>query len=147
MLGNSLSCPTILGDNLLASIVRNILPLLLVAQLSTVCANASEIELGGLILDNTFSRQGHEFTNKISAYWRELPNTGGKNLVVKEIVVPQAGTKVSVIFDNRIVYQTYFGRRQVAIEERVQQAMYLVIDAVANAQFESSSPEFAADEW
>lgn len=109
--------------------------------------HAEEIRLGGLLLDNSISRQGHEFASRISQYWREVPDSSGKNLVVKEIIVPQAGTLLSVIYDNKVVYQTYMGRRQVSIDEKVQQAIMLVLDAVANASIDSRSPDLAGDEW
>ena len=109
--------------------------------------DAEEIRLGGLLLDNSISRQGHEFASRISQYWREVPDSSGKNLVVKEIIVPQAGTLLSVIYDNKVVYQTYMGRRQVPIDEKVQQAIMLVLDAVANASIDSRSPDLAGDEW
>jgi curli production assembly/transport component CsgE len=108
---------------------------------------ADEIRLGGLLLDNSISHQGHEFASKISQYWREVPDSSGKNLVVKEIIVPQAGTLLSVIYDNKVVYQTYMGRRQVPLDEKVQQAIVLVLDAIANANVESRSPDLAGDEW
>ena len=109
--------------------------------------HGAEIRLGGLLLDNSISRQGHEFASKISQYWREVPDSSGKNLVVKEIIVPQAGTLLSVIYDNKVVYQTYMGRRQVPMDEKVQQAIVLVLDAVANASIDSRSPDLAGDEW
>lgn len=108
---------------------------------------ADEIRLGGLLLDTSISRQGHEFASRIGQYWREVPDSSGKNLIVKEIIVPQAGTLLSVIYDNKVVYQTYMGRRQVPIDEKVQQAIVLVLDAVANANVESRSPDLAGDEF
>ncbi len=92
--------------------------------------HAEEIRLGGLLLDNSISRQGHEFASRISQYWREVPDSSGK-----------------VIYDNRVVYQTYMGRRQVPLDEKVQQAIMLVLDAVANASIDSRSPDLAGDEW
>ena len=113
----------------------------------SLTSHAAEIRLGGLLLDNSISRQGHEFASRISQYWREVPDSSGKNLVVKEIIVPQAGTLLSVIYDNKVVYQTYMGRRQVPMDEKVQQAIVLVLDAVANASIDSRSPDLAGDEW
>lgn len=108
---------------------------------------ASELSLGGLLLDSTISRQGHEFASQLGQYWREVPSGTGKNLLVKEIVVPQAGTKLTVIYDNKTVYQTYMGRRQVPIEQRVQQAILQVLDAVANDDTKQRSPDLAEGEW
>ena len=59
----------------------------------------------------------------------------------------QAGTLLSVVYDNKVVYQTYMGRRQVPLDEKVQQAIVLVLDAVANASIDSRSPDLAGDEW
>lgn len=109
--------------------------------------HSREIELGGLLLDNSISRQGHEFASKISQYWREVPDSSGKNLVVKEVIVPQAGTLLTLLYDNKVVYSTYMGRRQVPIDQKVQQAMFIVLDAVANASIEEKSPDLAKDEW
>jgi curli production assembly/transport component CsgE len=113
----------------------------------SLTSHGAEIRLGGLLLDNSISRQGHEFASRISQYWREVPDSSGKNLVVKEIIVPQAGTLLSVIYDNKVVYQTYMGRRQVPMDKKVQQAIVLVLDAVANASIDSRSPDLAGDEW
>ena len=109
--------------------------------------NADEIRLGGLLLDNTVSRQGHEFAQKIAQYWREVPDSSGRNLVVKEIIVPQAGTLVSVIYDNKVVYRTHMGRRQVPLDDKVQQAILSVLDAVASGSIKNKSPDLAEDEW
>jgi len=119
----------------------------LLISVFSLTSHGAEIRLGGLLLDNSISRQGHEFASRISQYWREVPDSSGKNLVVKEIIVPQAGTLLSVIYDNKVVYQTYMGRRQVPMDEKVQQAIVLVLDAVANASIDSRSPDLAGDEW
>ena len=117
------------------------------ASNASFLTHAREIELGGLLLDNSISRQGHEFASKISQYWREVPDSSGKNLLVKEVIVPQAGTLLTLLYDNKVVYSTYMGRRQVPIDQKVQQAMFIVLDAVANASIEEQSPDLAKDEW
>lgn len=112
-----------------------------------VFSKSSEIEISGLILDNTISRQGHDFATQLSRFWQEIPNTFGRNVVVKEIIVPQAGTRLDVIFDNKIIYRTYLGRRLLPLDERVGQAVFLLVDAVAQSKELSSSPDLAQDEW
>ncbi len=109
--------------------------------------NNQEIEISGLILDNTISRQGHNFASQLARFWQEIPNTFGKNVVVKETIVPQAGTQVDVIFDNQIVYRTYFGRRLMPLETRVAQAVNLLLDAVARSDIQTNNPDLAEDEW
>lgn len=117
------------------------------SQAKTSKPKNAEIEISGLILDDTISRQGHDFARQLSRFWQEIPNTFGKNVVVKEIIVPQAGTQVDVIFDNKIVYRTYFGRRLTPLEQRVSQAVTLLLDAVAQQDIASNNPDLAEDEW
>lgn len=113
----------------------------------SVDAKSNEIEISGLVLDNTISRQGHEFAVQLGRFWQEIPNTFGKNVIVKEIIVPQAGTRLDVVFDNKIVYRTYLGRRLLPLDEKVGQAVYRLVDAVAQVDGQSSSPDLADDEW
>ena len=40
----------------------------------------SEVEIGGLLLDNTKSRLGHDFYFQFSQLWRDMPNTQGINV-------------------------------------------------------------------
>jgi curli production assembly/transport component CsgE len=108
---------------------------------------AQEIAISGLIIDSTISRQGHDFANQISRFWQEIPNTFGENVVVKEIILPQAGTQVDVIFDNKIVYRTYFGRRLLPLDEKVNQAVVRLVDAVAQQNIGEEHPDLADDEW
>lgn len=108
---------------------------------------SQEIVISGLILDSTISRQGHEFAKNLGRYWQEIPNTFGKNVVVKEIIVPQAGTQVNVIYDNKIIFRTYFGRRLMPLENKVNQAVVMLIEAVAQSDSESNNPDLAGEEW
>ena len=65
---------------------------------------AQEVEIGGLLLDNTISRQGREFYYKFSQFWQDIPNTSGINVQVKEQVIPRSGTKLSVHMNNNLIY-------------------------------------------
>ncbi|GAA6184608.1 hypothetical protein NBRC116595_18560 [Aliiglaciecola sp. NS0011-25] len=108
---------------------------------------ADDFALSGLLLDNTISRQGHEFANEFGKYWRDIPNTFGQNVQIKEIIVPQAGTKLTVQFDNKTIYQTYMGRRQTPIKQRVEVAVVLLVDALSRAGTTQDNPDLADDEW
>ncbi|GAC14450.1 CsgE family curli-type amyloid fiber assembly protein [Aliiglaciecola lipolytica] len=108
---------------------------------------ADDFELSGLLLDNTISRQGHEFANEFGKYWRDIPHTFGQNVQIKEIIVPQAGTKLTVHFDNQTIYQTYMGRRQTPIKQRVENAVVLLIDAISRSGAIQDNPDLAEDEW
>lgn len=110
-------------------------------------ALADEVMLSGLLLDNTISRQGHEFASEFGKYWRDIPDTLGQNVQIREVVVPQAGTKLTVKFDNQVVYQTYMGRRQTPIKERVEQAVLLLINAMSQRGAVQSNPDMAESGW
>jgi curli production assembly/transport component CsgE len=123
-----------------------VITLLLFLAFSHV-VKSQEIVISGLILDSTISRQGHEFAKNLGRYWQEIPNTFGKNVVVKEIIVPQAVTQVDVVYDNKIIFRTYFGRRLMPLENKVNQAVVMLIEAVAQSDSESNNPDLAGEEW
>ena len=108
---------------------------------------ADELEIDGLLLDRSISRFGHQFYYEFSNYWRDLPSTAGFNIEIKETVLPKAGTKLSLIMNNQLVYVTYLGRRLEPLNERVEQAVYMVIDAMARSNVAVSSPDMALNGW
>ncbi|KAA1156151.1 MULTISPECIES: curli production assembly/transport protein CsgE [Pseudoalteromonas] len=114
---------------------------------STAGYAADELEIDGLLLDRSISRFGHQFYYEFSNYWRDLPSTAGFNIEIKETVIPKAGTKLSLIMNNRLVYATYLGRRLEPLDERVEQAVYTVIDAMARENMAVSSPDMAINGW
>ncbi|WP_232849675.1 curli production assembly/transport protein CsgE [Bowmanella yangjiangensis] len=107
----------------------------------------AEVELGGLMLDNTFSRFGREFYQQFSRLWQDVPQTQSFNVVVKEQVVPRAGTRLTVQLNNQVIYITYMGRRQSPMEDKVEEAMLALLQAMANARFDSSSQDMADNGW
>ncbi|AQQ01361.1 MULTISPECIES: curli production assembly/transport protein CsgE [Pseudoalteromonas] len=108
---------------------------------------AEELEIDGLLLDRSISRFGHQFYYEFSNYWRDLPSTAGFNIEIKETVIPKAGTKLSLIMNNQLVYATYLGRRLEPLDERVEQAVYTVIDAMARSNMTVSTPDMAVNGW
>ncbi|PAJ73794.1 curli production assembly protein CsgE [Pseudoalteromonas sp. NBT06-2] len=108
---------------------------------------SSEVEIGGLLLDNTRSRQGHEFFTAFSQLWQDVPNTNSHVVVIKEVVIPRSGTRLTVILNNQNVYVTYLGRRQSPIKDRVEQAVLILIEAMAQSQLSQSNPDLATNGW
>ena len=108
---------------------------------------AEEVEIGGLLLDNTISRQGKNFYFAFSQLWQDLPNSQGINVQIKEQVIPRSGTKLSVIMNEKVVYVTYMGRRQQPIKDRAEMAMFILIEAMAQSQFGTNNPDIANDGW
>lgn len=108
---------------------------------------SQELEIDGLVLDRSISRFGHQFYYEFSNYWRDLPSTAGFNIEIRETVIPKAGTKLSLIMNNQLVYVTYLGRRLAPLNEHVEQAVYAVIDAMARSNIATSSPDMAVNGW
>ncbi|GAA5130809.1 hypothetical protein GCM10025767_02280 [Thalassotalea piscium] len=100
-----------------------------------------------MLLDNTISRQGKEFSYKFSQLWQDLPNSNGINVQIKEQVIPRSGTKLTVKMNNTPIYVTYMGRRQEPIASRVEQAMFILIEMMAQSQFSEHNPDLANDGW
>jgi len=121
--------------------------ILLLLLLTPMKLIATELEIGGLLLDNTISRQGREFSYRFSQLWQDLPNSEGINVHIKEQVLPRSGTKLTVKMNDRVVYVTYMGRRQEPIKSRVEQAMFILIEAMAQSQFSQHNPDIANDGW
>ena len=110
-------------------------------------SQAKELEIDGLVLDRSISRFGHQFYFEFANLWRDLPSTAGFNIEIKETVLPRAGTRLVLRMNNQIVYVTYLGRRLEPLDERVKQAMYSVMDAMARSQMQQSSPDMAKNGW
>ena len=110
-------------------------------------SQAKELEIDGLVLDRSISRFGHQFYFEFANLWRDLPSTAGFYIEIKETVLPRAGTRLVLRMNNQIVYVTYLGRRLEPLDERVKQAMYSVMDAMARSQMQQSSPDMAKNGW
>ncbi|MDP2713367.1 curli production assembly/transport protein CsgE [Rheinheimera sp.] len=120
-----------------------------IATLLLLCCSAivpaTDIELGGLVLDRTISRFGKDFTFYYSGYWRDMPSTDGITVVIYEQVYPQAGTFLWVEMNQTRVYQTYFGRRYNDVKQMAEQAVILSINELANIQTGKMLGEQLAD--
>ncbi|WP_018693511.1 CsgE family curli-type amyloid fiber assembly protein [Algicola sagamiensis] len=106
-----------------------------------------DITLSGFIIDQSISRFGHEFAKKLGLLWQEVPGTAGFNLAVKERVTPKSGTKVWLELNHKVIYVTYFGRRATPIEERVDQALQSVMDAMIRSSLEQDTEDIAISGW
>ena len=105
--------------------------------LAGVSVAASELSLGGLILDRSVSRFGKDFSFYFSSYWREIPNTDGVTLVIHEQVYPQAGTVLWIEMDQQRIFQTTFGRRHNDVKQVAEQAILICIQKLAQKQAET----------
>lgn len=111
------------------------------------CQAKNEVEIGGLLLDNTKSRLGHDFYYEFSQLWRDIPNTQGINVQIIEQLVPRAGTRLTIRLNGQAIYATHFGRRQTPVKEKVEQAIFILIDAMKRSQYRQESIDMLGDGW
>ena len=109
-----------------------------------VVASDDGLLISGMLLDKTISRQGKQFSDIYSAYWRELPGTEGLTVVLYEQIYPQAGTLLAVQLGSRRIYQTYLGRRLQDIKPLAEQAVLQTMPELARQQAERM---LGSDEW
>jgi curli production assembly/transport component CsgE len=121
--------------------------LTLTMLVTPLCQATSEVEIGGLLLDNTKSRLGHDFYYEFSQLWRDIPNTEGINVQIIEQIVPRAGTRLSLRMNDRIIYVTHFGRRQSSVKKKVEQAIFILIDAMKQSQYRQGNLDMVGDGW
>ncbi|WP_405630302.1 curli production assembly/transport protein CsgE [Pseudoalteromonas sp. Ld20] len=121
--------------------------LLCVLTYSAFSHGTDELEIDGLVLDRSISRFGHQFYFEFSNLWRDLPSTAGFNVEIKETVLPRAGTQLTLMMNNQTVYVTYLGRRLEPISDRVEHALYGVMDAMARSNLHKASPDMAKNGW
>ncbi|MEQ2352764.1 CsgE family curli-type amyloid fiber assembly protein [Pseudoalteromonas piscicida] len=126
-----------------------IITLLSAMLVSTFSQSAQEdVEIDGLVIDQSISRFGHQFYFQFSQLWRDVPNTSGINITVKETVLPRAGTRLEVLMNSRAVYATAMGRRGGSVDERVETAIFTIMDAMAREQYQQNgSEDLAASGW
>ena len=128
-------------------IIKLIILFLFLAPSANMHATNDDIEISGLLLDRTLSRSGKEFYHKYSLLWQDMPSTTGINVVIKEAVVPRAGTKLFVEVNSKAIYTTYMGRRIEPVKDKVEQAIFATIDAIAKSKFDEQSEELASSGW
>ncbi|RJE78318.1 curli production assembly protein CsgE [Pseudoalteromonas sp. MSK9-3] len=100
-------------------------------------------EIGGFLLDQSISRSGYEFYTQLSMLWQDIPNTSGANVVIKETLIPRAGTVLTVELNNTIVYKTFMGRRLKPIDEQVEQAAITLVNLITSNNFSEFSQDMA----
>lgn len=117
---------------------------LLIIMLFFNTAIAEEVEIGGLVLDRTFSRFGKDFYRQFTTLWQEVKGTQGVNLVLIERQMPRSGTQLNLQLNNRTIFVTYFGRRKTEIKPQVERAIYAAIDGIAQTRMSQDSEDLAA---
>ena len=82
-----------------------------------------EIELGSLVMDATLTRSGEEFYQRFCSLWQNTQAPDDCQVLVSERVHPLYGSQVTVISDDRTIYETSLGHRPGDLRERVDSAV------------------------
>jgi curli production assembly/transport component CsgE len=122
--------------------------LLLVTTYTSNSRANEEVEIGGLLLNNTISNSGYQFYYHLNQYWLDIPNTQGINVRISEQIIPKAGTRVSMHLNHKVIYTTYMGRRKSPVKHKVKTAIYKLIDEIAKLeQQQYGSIDLAESGW
>lgn len=106
-----------------------------------------EVEISGLLLNNTISNSGYQFYFLLNQYWLDIPSTQGINVRITEQIIPKAGTRVSMELNQKVIYMTYMGRRKSPIKHKVEAAIYKLIDEIAKLEQQHGSIDLAENGW
>jgi curli production assembly/transport component CsgE len=97
---------------------------ILLLTLSLVAVAQSNIEINGLVVDQTISRVGHLFYEELINGW-EVPDQTS-TITVRERPDIFAGNIVWIEINDNIVFQDRIGTRPTGIEEKAQSARALL---------------------
>lgn len=97
---------------------------LLLLMLSLVATAGNDIEIGGLIDNQTISRVGQLFYEELINGW-DVPEQSA-TITVRERPDIRSGNLIWIEIDDEIVFQDRVGTRPIGIEEKAQVARQLL---------------------
>jgi curli production assembly/transport component CsgE len=101
-----------------------------------------DIEIEGLLIDQTRSRIGHEFYQNFVSFWEAPAGAGHYNLVISEQNEPRYGSWVSIGINDNLVYRAPVKPRAEDIAESAQEAIEVVRDFLSRwEEYEKSLEE------
>ncbi len=89
-----------------------------------VQAQPKEVEIDGLIMDNTKSKMGHDFSERFVLLWETPAN--GYNIVISDQSEPRAGSWILVEVNGNLVFKALLKTSPEDIENLAKEA---VVDA------------------
>lgn len=110
--------------------INNIVILLLALLLGISMAQEKIVE--NLLIDKTKTKVGHDFYELFSIFWEESADIKGSNIIIEEVTDPQFGSKISVVIQDFIVYQSLITPRFDDLEERAKEAAEITKDFLLN---------------
>jgi curli production assembly/transport component CsgE len=101
-----------------------------------------DVEIEGLLIDQTRSRIGHEFYQDFVSFWEAPAGARHYNLVISEQNDPRYGSWVSIEINDNLVYRAPVKPRAEDIAESAQGAIEVVRDFLSRwEEYEKSLEE------
>jgi curli production assembly/transport component CsgE len=85
--------------------------------------HAADIEVNGLIIDQTRTRIGQNFYREFSTLWGEPQIEMAYNITIQETPDARWGNMITVLVNNHTVYRTTIGTRSSEINKNVATAL------------------------
>lgn len=104
----------------------------------------SDIEIEGLIVDQTQTKIGHDFYDLFYSNWQPPDNFGNYTIVIEEKPLPQLGTQVTIRINDNKIFQQILQPRYDVIEAMAQYGVELSSNYLLN--YESIQKQLAGDD-
>jgi len=88
--------------------------------------------LEGLIVDETFSKIGHDFYDLFYAGWEKPKNIKDYTITISEKPLPQLGTQITILINDNPVFQRFIQPRYEIIEETAQEGLEIAYSYLEN---------------
>ncbi len=88
--------------------------------------------ISGLVVDETFSKIGHDFYALFYSNWESPKNVKDYTITISEKPLPQLGAQITIIVNDTSVYQRFVQPRSDIIEEMAQQGLEISYSYLEN---------------
>ncbi len=103
-----------------------------------------DIEIEGLIVDQTQTKIGHDFYDLFYSNWQPPDNFGDYTIIVEEKPLPQLGTQVTIKVNDNEIFQQILQPRYDIIESMAQYGVELSFNYIQN--YEAIQKQLAGDD-
>ncbi len=93
------------------SLINAVICIIACFTFSTTRADINDIEISGLLVNQTKTRIGQSFYHYFSASWQPPQNTGGYNILISERINPQYGSWIWIKVNNDTIDKKMLNRR------------------------------------
>ena len=103
-----------------------------------------DIEIEGLIVDQTQTKIGHDFYDLFYSNWQPPDNFGDYTIIIEEKPLPQLGTQVTIKINDNEIFQQILQPRYDVIEAMAQYGVELSFNYIQN--YEAIQKQLAGDD-